>query len=484
MKKTVAQGTFYLTISQAFALICGYALHITLGRVLGPSHYGLFGFVISLLVWLEITLGGVSGAAIKKVAESPFFTKVIEKKAIYLQSLVAIILFVLAFSFSPFLSRIFNDPKIDVYFKIAILDIPILAFYNIYIALLNGSRFYKQQAIASIVYFFSKLIFVVGLVLLGLSVAGALIGNIMASVFGFLVGFYYFRELIGGTEEVDINDTVKTVKSFGLLKLAVPFAIVGLLFNLLMSIDLWFVKEIVLSAPKVGYYVAASTLAKVLYFLFGALSSALFPAITNSIAEGRIEQTKRYINQALRFLLLFLVPISFVMAVTSTNLVSLLYSQRYLAAGSPLAILAFGYAFISILLAILSILMANNNFKEVIILASFLVLADAGLCMSLISHYGLSGAAMATTLTCLVGVILGASLLWKNFATLVSPQSVFKILISSLVISFIFIMVPATGLNLTILYVVAALAYMGLLVLFKEIKSEDILILKGLIEKS
>jgi len=483
MKKTVAQGTFYLIISQSFFLICSYALHITLGRVLGPSNYGLFGFVISLLVWLEIILSGVSGATTKKVAEFPVIVKLIEKKAVYLQFFIAVILFILAFLFSPFLSRIFNDPKINFYFKIAILDIPILAFYSIYVALLNGLRFYKEQAVASISYVFSKLVFVVGLVFLGFSVTGALIGNAVASLFGFLVGFYYFRKLIGSSVKRKVNDTVKAINLMDLLKLAVPFTIIGLLFNLLMSIDLWFVKGFILNAPEVGYYVAAGTLAKAIYFLFAALSVALFPAITNSIAEGRVEQTRRYINQALRFLMMFLMPISFAMALTSSNLVLLLYSSRYITAGPPLAILVFGYAFISILLAIIYIFMANNNFKEVIVLATFLVLIDIGLCIGLIPLYGLSGAAWATTSTCFFGFLLGARRVWKEFKTLINLQSFLKILVVSLLTSLIFI-IPASGVKLIFLYAIAGVLYIGLLLLFKEIKDEDIAILKGLIGRN
>jgi len=483
MKKTVAQGTFYLFISQTFILISAYGLHAILGRILGPSNYGVFGFVISLLVWLEIILSGVSGVAIKRIAESPVIAKLIEKRSVYLQFLIAIAIFILAFLSSPFISQIFNDPKINFYFKIAILDIPILAFYNIYIALLNGLRFYREQAVASMSYIFSKLVFVVGLVLLGFSVTGALIGNIMASFFGFLIGFYYFRKLIGDKEERETDDAIKVINSVGLLKLAVPFTVIGLLFNLLMSIDLWFVKGFILNASKVGYYVAAGTLAKAIYFLFAALSAALFPAITNSIAEGRVEQTKRYINQALRFLLMFLVPISFVMALTSSNLVSLLYSPRYLTAGSPLAILAFGYAFISILSAVICILVANNDFKEVIILVLFLVLMDVRLCISLIPRYGLSGAAWATTSTCFFGFLLGAGLVWKKFKTLVDLRSFFKILFASLVVSLIFI-IPASDVMLIFLYAIAGVLYIGLLLLFKEIKDEDIAILKGLVRGS
>ncbi|HDP69773.1 MAG TPA: hypothetical protein ENN38_03065, partial [Actinobacteria bacterium] len=433
-------------------------------------------------------LSGVSGTATKKLAEFPILEKLVEKRFVFLQLLIALAVFILAFLFSPFLSRVFKDPKVSFYFKIAIIDIPIVGFYLIYSALLNGLRFYKEQAIVTISYSSGKLVFTVGLVLLGFSIKGALIGNIMASVCGFLAGLYYFKKFAGRGDLIEnkkdfIEDKVENLKPSNLFKMIAPFTAIMLFFSLLSNIDLWFVKGMLHEQAQVGFYVSAGNLAKAVYFLFAALSMALFPAITNSISGGRVAQTKGYISEAFRFLFMFLLPLALAVSLTSANLVSLIYSSEYRAAGAPLAILVFGYVFFSLILAVIYILMAKDDAKEAIILLSGLIIIDIILCKAWIPKHELNGAAWATTSTCFLGFLFGTGLVWKKFKTLVSFQSFLKILVASLLVSLIFI-IPASGIKLIFLYLFAAVVYIGLLFFFKEIKDEDVAILKGLFQRS
>jgi O-antigen/teichoic acid export membrane protein len=53
-KQNVTQGTIYLMFAQAAFVASGYAIHIGLARLLGPSDYGIYAVVISLMTMVNL----------------------------------------------------------------------------------------------------------------------------------------------------------------------------------------------------------------------------------------------------------------------------------------------------------------------------------------------------------------------------------------------------------------------------------------------
>jgi O-antigen/teichoic acid export membrane protein len=69
MKQSVLRGTIYLMAAQAAFVASGYAIHISLGRLLGPSEYGIYAVVISLMTMVNLILTtGIPQAVAKYVA--------------------------------------------------------------------------------------------------------------------------------------------------------------------------------------------------------------------------------------------------------------------------------------------------------------------------------------------------------------------------------------------------------------------------------
>jgi O-antigen/teichoic acid export membrane protein len=56
MKQSVLRGTLYRIAAQAAFVASGYAIHIGLGRLLGPSEYGIYAVVISLMTMVNLVL--------------------------------------------------------------------------------------------------------------------------------------------------------------------------------------------------------------------------------------------------------------------------------------------------------------------------------------------------------------------------------------------------------------------------------------------
>ncbi len=75
-----------------------------------------------------------------------------------------------------------------------------------------------------------------------------------------------------------------------------------------LNADLWAAKWATEDRRVAGGYVAASTLARVLYFVFVAFGEALFPAVARQIKQGRRDQALAQIRYGMGVLVCLLLP--------------------------------------------------------------------------------------------------------------------------------------------------------------------------------
>jgi len=471
----MAKGTLYLMIANVTFLISGYAIHFGLGRYLGPELYGTFGVILSLLTINRIFIQtGTSQAVSKFIAENKDMANTIKNEALKIQTIISLAIFVIYFSSADLISNLLNDPDLAGYIRLSAFIIPISAISNTYSASLNGIRAFGKQTKSLIVYSVTKVFAVLALVLLGFAISGAIVGYMIASIAALIVAKHYCK--------------FKNNKSHFEARKIVGFAIPIILFSaastLLMNIDLLFVKAMVEESAEIGFYTSATTLARVPYFIFSALSLTLLPSISKSVADKDNEQTKSYISSSLRYLLLLVMPIAFIVSATSGNFISLAYTSEYLPAAHSLSILIFGFIFFSVFAVLTTIIIGGGKPKVSMTIALMLIPLDVILNLTLIPAYGLEGAALATTITAFVGVVIASIYVVKRFRALANPISFGKMCIASLAVYFISIVYPISGILLAAEYAFLFFVYFGLLWVLREIKKEDIDMIKGVMTKS
>ena len=82
----LAKGTLYFMSVQLVFLASGYIIHASLGRLLGPAAYGIFGVVISLMTLVNVLLvTGVPMAGSRFVAMSNESLGAIKRATVNLQ---------------------------------------------------------------------------------------------------------------------------------------------------------------------------------------------------------------------------------------------------------------------------------------------------------------------------------------------------------------------------------------------------------------
>ena len=369
-------------VSQLLFLISGYAIHVGLGRLLGPELYGIYAVVISLVTIINLILTtGIPQTVSKFVSERPDLARSILKTSGKLQLYLSSLIFVIYFISASFVAEMLKDDSLTTLIRISSFMILPYALFSLYGGYFNGLRDYHHQSIISIVYSISKIGLIFGFVLLGYSVFGAVLGFAISPALGLLIAI----AIAGVPLKAQKYDNYSRIVRF-----ALPVIFLSVALNFSTSVDLLALKAIVKNPQEVGYCSAASMISKVPLTLLGALNMALFPAISSVTYLNNVEKTREYIRESFRYVVIFLVPATAFISVTSTEFVSL-YSQKYTLAGEPLGILIVGILFFSIFSYLLNIVVASGRATTAMGFSILLLVLSATLNIFMIPIYGMIG---------------------------------------------------------------------------------------------
>ena len=405
----IIKGTVYLTIAQVIFVFVGYVIHVGLGRILGPADYGTYAVVISLLTVANLLLTtGVPQAVSKFISENASKKSVVLSKAFKLQLISSICVFFIYFFLAKKIALLLKDENLTNYIRISSFAIPFYALYALIVGYFNGLREYRKQAFNQIVYFIAKPILIFSLVFIGFNTFGAVTGFALSPIVGLVAGVLLIHS--------DFDGGVFSLKK--IVHFATPFTIFSVATSLILSLDLFSVKALLPGSSQAsGFYSAASMIARVICYLPGALSTALFPAISDSTYNLDVERTKRYITKSFKLLVLFLFPVASIMAASSKQLVTALYSSSFLPASIPLKILSFGMAIYALFNLFLIIISGTGKPKTAMYHSLLVLFAAFFLNIFLVPKFQLVGAAWATTLASMIGVTISGVYILHHFVT-------------------------------------------------------------------
>ena len=481
-KTSIVQGSFYFIIAQLFFLASGYILHAGLGRLLGPAIYGIFGIILYLsTISQDLLRYGLPQAASKYIAEDNSKFYIIKKKTLKLQLVYSLIIFFIYFFLSEKIANFLGDISLANYIKFSAILIPSCAIFSIYINYLNGLRWYKKQAIVQFIYSILKILFIFSLLLLllstGFEIYGILLGYTLTFIGSSIVAWFFIRKG-KGIWEVKLKEEERKEENITkrLITFSIPIIIFYLTLTFILSIDLFFVKSILHENELAGFYTAASTIAKVPFFVLGSLTFALFPAISESTSNKDLKRTRKYIKESLRYLSILLVPTIFLTSSNSKEILNIFYSEKYLPAGGALSILSIGLGFFTFFLILTSIINASGKPKVSMFFNFILIPISLSLNFLLIPYLQLKGAAIATTFTAFLAFLFSLIYVAKNFK--ISLLKIFislgKVFLISIFIFFIseeisFVPLILVPVKLIVLFFLS----LFLLFLAREIKREE-----------
>lgn len=463
----MGRGTLYLMVASGVFLVSGYVIHVGLGRYLGPESYGVFGVVLGLMMIADLLLtSGWPRGASKYIAEDNTRLGSIVRAGTRIQVLISLIVFSLHFGLAGFIADQLGDPALASYIRVSAFVIPFYALRAIYNdGYLNGLRQFDKQTKVRIWSATVRVAAVFALVAIGLGVKGAILGYLIAALFGFVLAFRY----LGHVQQSSINFPYSKLVKFGL-----PATLFAAMLLLIMNVDLFAVRAIVPGMASAGYYTSAATIAKLPYSIVSAFAFTLLPFISSATSAANTELAASYIRQSMRYMLMLLIPTAAVISATSADLLTLVYSSRYLEAARPLSILVFGLVFLSVFFVLANVIMGSGKPMMTLGMVLPLVGSDIGFNILLVPKYGLSGAAWATTMTGFLAMCIAAVYVLWRFRALVNAKSLTKMCLASLVIYVVAQQVSLSPLWLPLIYIGLFALYVGLVWLMGELGREDL----------
>jgi len=422
--RRAARGTLQLMIGSMCLLACGYLVAIILARGLGPVQYGIYGIILSVLVWIEqIGRFGVPEAVTKLIPEDVGRAPLVEHTAQTLLLMVFLLLFVLSWIAAPMLAHLFQIPEGTNLFRLAILDVPVSGIYFAFQGILTGRRNFGGLSGGLAVYGLTKLVGIVIVWFLGISVFWALIVNILGTVGALLflairIGFKGFR--------------LSCAHMRSILGLAFPVGLCFMTAQVLSNLDLWSLKVLGSEAGEiVGNYVAALNVARVPALVFAVVNGVVLPSISMALAQQNATLARHYVQGAGRFLWVTLLPSCVLIALTAEDLMVFLFSSHYAAGASFLVLQVFGFALFGVAHVFSEMLIARGN--AYLTAGATLSHIPVALFLNfiLIPHFGAIGASAALTLTAFVRATVIGHLVFKRLGPLIETSTFAKVILAT-----------------------------------------------------
>jgi len=469
------------------------------GRILGPADYGRFGLVVTLTTMIIMLIGnGIPTAMSKYISEiydtNPRLVGVIKRQTIILQSILIGIVTILFYFSAPLIAKILGDPTLTPLFQISTLIIPLFAAASFYFSYYTGLHKFGVQSFLKVARSLFRIVYIIGFAYF-FGVKGSISGYIAAPASIFLLALFIDKfkvtpelnrshpELVSGSDEMpkQVRHDNESFDWHKLTNYAWQIILFFLAYELLISIDLYLVKGILHDDYQTGIYNASLTIGRIPYYIFYALTVILLPVISKSTSENNFKKTAEIINQSLRLMLILLVPMVILMSVFARPLIRLFYSHRYIDAAYPMSILVWGVGFLTIFYVFCFVMSGAGKVRKPMIMSVLGLTLNTILNYVLIKRYGITGSAIATSITS--AIITGFMLyhIWADFGVKIKLMSFLKVAFAGAIMYLASMLFNRGELIFMLWSAILFAFYLGILIILGEIKKADIAIVRGML---
>ena len=399
IKRAGAVGA--LTISErALAVILG----IFLATWLGPARYGAYSLAMAIIVILMIfSEFGVSHLAAREVAAGRAdpargtFAQWIKKGSmivLVLGALLAAIGIIVVLLFIEIENRELADT-----ISLSFLLLPVLGLLNVAGGVLRGAgRAAAAQIVRQLVPTLATLFVLVAFVLLpsgDLTPQQAMISRLLGSAVS--VGFVIWilrREQIFKTQ-----DEALSIKSYsGVLSASFPFMVLNGSTTLLSKSDTLMLGRLT-DVATVGIYNVGLQASILVLMVLQVAEMLIGPEFSRMLAAGDTTRVQRFAQGTARLLFAAGAVVSLMLVLFGQFLLQLLFGPEYASSYTPLTILSVGFA-LGFALGSPGLLLVMAGKERLVVGLVFVAVAvNISLNLLLIPIYGMTGAAIATTVS-------------------------------------------------------------------------------------
>jgi O-antigen/teichoic acid export membrane protein len=471
----VAAGSLKVLTAEALALPTGLLIAAYLARVLGPEDYGLFAVAMTVSFWFEVAASMVlARTTIKFVAEATDWRPVASAAARAQLIVGAVGGLVLALTAS-LLAQGLRSPQLTSSLYLLALGVPLSALFRVHSLVLVARGRFGPYAMTTAVRLVSRLLLTFLFVGMGLSVTGAILASVLASLIAVVTVRFFVRPALLS------RSGFPTRQLWGY---ALPLFLSSIGIQLFSRLDLLVVQALSASPEAAGLYGAAQGITIVPGLLSGSVAPVVLATVSRLAREGRDGDVRATIEQVFRLVWLLL-PVAGVVAGTGSAVAGLVYGSRFSAAGPLMGILMFAAIALTIISFSGAILTAASG-RPRLVLAVTGPLAPLALCAHLVfvPRFGPTGAAIVTAI--LAWLSAGASLLAVGRLTGVYPRPsmVLRGVLTTLVVYGLSRLWAPSGVWVLLEIAVLTITILGCLWLLGELTASDFRLARSLLSPS
>lgn len=403
-KKKFAFDVGWVFIASATVLGIRFLRKTVLAQYLGPGDLGLFSICLTIGTIITLVAGlGFESAIVKYVAEY----KEDKNKLSQLVSSAFITMFIFGvfagavlFVFSTALADIFNMPSLSLLLKIFGLMFPFTLLLSIVFGLLAGLRKMIYFSYVNISHVFLIFLFILIFVLAGVGVRGAVLGYVLAEIVIVCIFIILIRKYIHFTVHA-YKQTTKKLISFG--SRMVGANALNLITN---HVDILLIGYF-LTATDVGYYSIAVALANLISFVPSSIQRVTYPATSEYWSKNNRAGLIKMIDKSMKYSACFLLLVGLGMGFYAKEIIAGVFGKEFIYAALPLCVLliarvARGSTVVPIGGSLAAVGRPDLSFKANSISSAVNVVLN----VLLIPAFGILGAALATSISLLLGTVI------------------------------------------------------------------------------
>ena len=404
----------FLVTGKFISLIINLITFVIIARIIGPSSYGIYTIIMSIISLFagfgNPNLGGFISERVPKLisAKKPTEAKLVFGDTLLLTVFLGVALTAVAIASGSLLSTYaLHNSSYTLTLDVGLLIILFSLLYytlNYHLLSLNKGR---SLAISAILHAVTQAVFGITLVFLGFGIIGAISGFLFGLIFGSAYELYAIKTSIG--IKISLNNFSKRIKK--ILNFSKDLALSNILYMATSNFSVIFLGLIV-SSSLVGYYGIASKIGSLIDVFVGAISLAILPMFSEAIYRkkqganpGKLFYFSIYLS------LLFGIPMITVVLIFAKEIILLSLYTSYLSAVPYMQLISIG-----IMIGIFgnygtNFLISSSKQSKILKFTAITMLGEAISLFILTPIFGVLGMIIATVY---VGSIL-SSVLYLNY---------------------------------------------------------------------
>lgn len=436
-EESVRSG-FFLICGTAFSIIIMAVASILIARLLGSELYGQYtlALVVPQLLFLFTDLG-ISQGIIKFAAsfrlrnENDRIARIV-KYGLTLRASAGIAIFSINYVFADlFASILLQRPDLSFYVRIASVSVLFQVVFTTVKSAFVGVDKTEYDALTASIQAIAKAIISATLVLLGFSIAGALIGYVAGYVVAAIAGTYILFLIMQGKQsdrnESTVFNDLKTIIHYGapLYLTLLVTGIIPLYNNVILAM---FTKD-----ADIGNYQAAMNFISVMAIVAATITTSILPAFSK-LNSSSIQKTKAFFTLASKYISMIIIPITFLTIMLSREIIEVIYGDAYQSA--PLFLATYYLLYFLVGPSYLVLPSLYNGLGETkttlkMSLITFLILAVLSPIFT--KTYNVQGLIVAFLVASTASVIYGLYTARKRFQIELDTRTLLKIYLNSAV---------------------------------------------------